>query len=185
VVRDISRGGINLLAPQPLEAGQLLSIELPAPAGTPTATVLACVVHATCQPDDRWALGCAFAAELGDDDLKPFAARRLRATPPDQRAWVRFPCAVRASFRVLLDEVPRHRPAEVVDISTRGIGLRVGEPLAVGTVLRLEVEGIEEPARLALLACVVRATAQPDGGWVLGCTFQRELGDAEIQCLLS
>src|SRR5215469_16039595 len=44
-VRDVSRGGILLVVDRPFEAGELLSVELPAAEGQPPSTVLACVVR--------------------------------------------------------------------------------------------------------------------------------------------
>src|SRR4051812_5247538 len=44
-LRDVSAGGISLLADQPFRPGDLLSIRLPGPTGDLPTTVLACVVH--------------------------------------------------------------------------------------------------------------------------------------------
>src|SRR5947209_14492637 len=66
-VRNVSLGGINLVADRAFEPGALLSIELPGAADGSTCTVLACVVHATALSAGEWALGCTFARELSDE----------------------------------------------------------------------------------------------------------------------
>src|SRR5262245_36656813 len=92
-VRNISRGGIKLVVGQKFEPGELLNVELPGPDGQAAYNVLACVVHAAAGAAGDWALGCAFAQELTDDELRPFGARRQKpATREDLRHWVRFPC---------------------------------------------------------------------------------------------
>ena len=62
-VRDLSLGGANLLVDRPFEAGQMLSVELPANKGD-VRTVLACVVRVIPQEDGHWSLGCVFSREL-------------------------------------------------------------------------------------------------------------------------
>src|SRR4051812_10296923 len=76
--RNVSRGGINLLAGRPFEPGSLLSVVLPIGEQGPTQ-VLACVVR--CKPFEAglWELGCTFAAQLADEDLRLLGARREKA----------------------------------------------------------------------------------------------------------
>src|SRR4051794_39281999 len=127
-VGNVSRGGINLVVIQEFVVGELLSVELPNGGDEPTCTVLAYVVRAEALPGGDWSLGCTFAAELRDDDLEAFGARRARLTRPDQRGWVRFPCPAQASFRTARDPGAATCPARVLNISAGGIGLEVDTP---------------------------------------------------------
>jgi hypothetical protein len=68
-VQNISRGGLNLVVSRRFEPGTLLQIELQGPQDSEPRTVLARVVHARPGDADHWALGCAFAFELGEDML--------------------------------------------------------------------------------------------------------------------
>src|SRR5262245_32537314 len=68
-VRNISRGGINLLLNCPVEMGSLLSVELPGASDGLSSTVLAYVVRVNGDPGSEWSVGCTFATELNDDDL--------------------------------------------------------------------------------------------------------------------
>ncbi|HXG11215.1 MAG TPA: PilZ domain-containing protein [Gemmataceae bacterium] len=194
-VINVSRGGIGLLVDRELEPGRFLGVELPAPSPFPLSSsggrggesgsrVLAYVLHVTPLSGGQWAAGCAFSDELSDADLQAFGARRQKPIEEDQRAWVRFPCPVQASYQVIRGIESAPRPARVVDISACGIGLEVGRSLEVGTLLSLEMRGAGQETVLTILASVVRVTPQPDGCWRLGCNFIRELTEEELQALL-
>jgi hypothetical protein len=183
-VVNISRGGIGLVVDREMEVGRFLSVELPAPSPEGVSRVLAYILHVTPQPDGQWAVGCSFSVELNDDDLRAFGARRLRPAAEDQRAWVRFPCPVRATYQVIRGTESPARPACVTDISPVGVGLQVNQPVEVGTLLSIELRGTGSAPPLTILASVVRSTAQPAGEWMLGCHFIRELTEAEMQSLL-
>jgi hypothetical protein len=183
-VRNISRGGISLVVDRPFETGAVLSVELPGPDGLPPFTVLACVVHAAGLADGQWALGCSFASELSAEDLAPFGGKRMRSAPPDQRRWMRFPGKARACYRRVTGDDMQYWPAQVVDLAPSGIGLHVAQPIEAGALLSLELHAEHEAAARVLLACVVRVESAPEGGWVAGCNFLRELTDEEMQALL-
>jgi hypothetical protein len=182
-VRDVSRGGIHLVLDRPFEAGELLSVELPAAEGQPPSTVLACVVRAAEADGGAWSVGCTFAAELAEADLEAFRPHRVKAPVTDQREWVRFPGQARATFQVVRAPAAP-TPAEVLDVSASGIGLRAEADLRVGELLSLELRGGGDRPALTTLACVVRVTAQPDGARVLGCTFLGDLADDDLRALV-
>ncbi len=184
-VRNISLGGVNLVIPRPLEPGELLSIEMPATNGRPSATVLACVVHAAPTGKGEWSVGCTFSNELSNDDLLPFGAKRQKpAEPDDSRTWVRFPCNVTAKCQETA--APRQEPwaGQVLNISASGIGLVARRNLEPGTLLNMELHRGSEPAGHNILACVVHVSSHPDGQRALGCNFIRELTDDELKSLL-
>jgi c-di-GMP-binding flagellar brake protein YcgR len=183
-VIDISRGGIGLLVNEEFRTGQFLSVELPVPSPEGITCVLAYVLHATPRPDGRWLVGCSFSAELDDNDLAAFGARRLKPPQDDQRGWVRFPCPVHATYAAVREQEGEHRPARVVNVSPTGIGLEVEREMDVGTLLSVEMRGTGDAAALTMLASVVRITEQTDGKWTLGCNFIRELSEAEMVSLL-
>jgi hypothetical protein len=74
-VRDISRGGVNLLVEHEFEAGQLISVELPLAGKGETQHVLACVVRVAAVGPSQWALGCVFSHELAEEDLEGLGGR--------------------------------------------------------------------------------------------------------------
>jgi hypothetical protein len=183
-VRDISRGGVQLVLPCRCEVGSLVSVDLPRPLAEAGATVLACVVRVSELPGGEWSVGCTFASELTDEDLQPFGAKRLRPPPSDKRTWVRFPCRTQASFFLVRDPEEKERSAQVVDVSTSGVGLRVSQPVVVGGLLSVDLHGPQGPEGVIMLASVVRVTPGPESDWTLGCNFIRELSDEELKGVL-
>jgi hypothetical protein len=184
-VRNISRGGANLLVSRALEPGDMVGVDLPSPDSQSTYTVLACVIHATPQSGGDWVVGCTFAQELSDAELRAFGGQRRKSpAPEDQRAWVRFPCRVKATC-LLVGAAPEPPwPVEVLNISPSGIGLRVERRVETGALLSLDLHDVAGRVTTSILACVVHAAEPRDGCRVLGCNFIRELTDEELRALL-
>lgn len=183
-VTNISRGGISLLVDRELRSSQFLGVDLPTSSEGEVSCVLAYVLHANLKAEGKWALGCSFSAELDDEELQAFGASRLRPEKRDQRSWVRFPCPFQATFQVVRGTETVNQSAQVVDIAPTGIGLQVLEPLEVGTLISIEMCGREPAQPLTVLASVVRSREQPGDEWMLGCTFIRELTEAELRTLI-
>jgi hypothetical protein len=177
-VRNISRSGINLTVGRSFAAGTLLSVALPLDAGT---EMLVCVVR--CEPvtDGGYELGCTFAAQLSDEDLHHFGARREKTVAPDLRSWVRYPCHAQVGYRVVKTESTN--PATVLNISASGIALEVNEALRVGELLELALSRDGE-VLLTTLASVVRTEMAPDRAHVIGCNFIAELTEEQVATLL-
>ena len=183
-VRNISRGGINLLTNRRFEPGSLLSVELPGPTEQAPFTVLAYVVHVTDQGDNSWAIGCSFACELADEELGSLGAKRKRAEAPDNRAWKRFPCAVKGSYQLPTEPDQGQAAAEILNISASGVGLLADRSIDTGTLLNVTLQGPSGQAIRPMLACVVHVLQQDDSRWAVGCNFIRELSDKEFSALL-
>jgi hypothetical protein len=184
-VRNISRGGIGLVVPRQFEPGAMLAVDLPSPEGQSSYTVLACVVHVSARPGGEWAVGCTFAQELTDAELRAFGGQRQKpSTPDDQRNWVRFPGRVKAACQVVSAVAEPAWAAEVLDISPSGIGLIVERPIETGTLLTLDLQDAAGRIRTSMLACVVHVTDRDGGRRALGCNFIRELSEQELHALL-
>jgi hypothetical protein len=114
--------------------------------------------------------------------VNPETSRKI-----DRRAWVRFPkednvwChAASPSVKEDLDTAWMGR---VRDISRGGIGLSLRQRFDPGTALLIELS--ERPKTLRhLLVHVVHATAEWNGRWILGCTFDCPLSPEELQIFL-
>jgi c-di-GMP-binding flagellar brake protein YcgR len=182
-IRDVSRGGIKLVVNRSFQAGALLSVQLPAAEGHPAITVLACVVYVNALEADEWALGCNFARQLTDDELRLFGAARQRPAKPDSRTWARFPTNVEARYYSILDAELTPRSARVVNISASGVALLTDHEVKAGTLLSAELQGESHAALLTILACVVHVIARADGQWLLGCDFIRELTEQDMETL--
>lgn len=108
-----------------------------------------------------------------------------RAAKPvlvERRATVRYACERMTFCRSLATKRDRFWTAIVRDVSRNGIGLLVRSPFPVGSILAVELQGVQF-AR-TLLARVVHTQALASGGHVLGCLFASQLSDKEVQALL-
>ena len=93
--------------------------------------------------------------------------RRVERYPSDQEAS----CHPASSLE--------SAPAQVKDVSTRGIGLVSPRRFAPGAIVVLEL-GETAPYPVNTLARVVRVVALPGGGWHAGCVFLSEVGEEEV-----
>jgi hypothetical protein len=70
------------------------------------------------------------------------------------------------------------------DLSAVGVGLVLSRPLQPDTPIHLELGGPKQARCVCIEARVVRVTAQHNGDWIVGCEFQRQLTDEELDSLL-
>ncbi len=183
-VRDISRGGINLIVSRELQPGELLSLELPHRDDQPGHCLLVCVVRVEPASQGEWALGCLFSEELEHDELEIFGALRQETPPSDQRIWQRFPCNLEATIQAISPEDANPVPAQVLNVSARGIGLLVKQPTTTGALINVALQGGAGKGQRTILACVVHITSHDEGVWALGCNFIRELEEEDLQALV-
>ena len=183
VLCNISRGGVQLIAPRRFEPGTVLSVELPASRGQSALAVLACVVRADPHGDSEWAMGCRFSAELNDEHLQTFGAARTRPPSSDPRNWSRFPCNAKAVYTCVGPEATEPRHARVLNIAAAGMALLVQEEVVAGELLSTELQDAGGRPLLSTLACVVHAQRVAEGR-LLGCNFIRELSDRDVRALL-
>jgi hypothetical protein len=181
-VQNISRGGIKLVVDRRIEAGELVCVDLPCTNPPGSSMVLACVLRAKAEPRGGWALSCSFATELSDADLAQFGVRPACAGRVEKRAHARHPCQAQVTFEVV--GATGQDSASVSNISAMGIGLVVSRPLAVGSLLSLELKRADGQRVLTMLASIVRAQPTPEGNWTLGCNFIGELSEATLRSLV-
>ena len=67
---DLSQGGIGILLARRFELGTLLGIEIQESSGGSLGRRLARVVHVTPHSSGGWIVGCCFASELTEDEVK-------------------------------------------------------------------------------------------------------------------
>ncbi len=173
VIRDISRGGVQIVAPCRFEPGTVLSVELPAIDGRTALAALACVVRAQPHGDSEWAMGCRFSCELNDEQLQAFGATRVRTPSSDPRIWSRFGCDATAVYQRIGDKDHALRPARVRNIAAAGMALLVAEEVPAGELLSTELHDANGRPVVTILACVVRVQTTSEGQ-LLGCNFIRE-----------
>jgi hypothetical protein len=183
-IRNVSQGGANLLVPQPLPPGALLSIEMPGTGPGDEYFVLACVIRSAAQPHGEWSLGCTFARELSEEEVQSLVSRPVAPLESEERSSVRFPCSTRAGYQFV--NVP-DRPAgtaNVLNLSPKSIALAVPETIEVGTLLNLELQSRNGAAKVTRLASVTRLVPLQAGEWSVGCNFISQLNDQDMRALL-
>jgi hypothetical protein len=182
-VSNVSRGGLNLTVSREFTPGEMLSVQFPGPTPGSTSTILACVIHAR-RSGDTWNLGCAFSEELSDEELALLGLRGASAKPSEARARPRLPCHTRVHFQLVQDQSQPPVPAQVVNISSSGIGLRLDRPLETGSLLDLQLQSPSGDVTRQMLACVVHVTSQPNREWLIGCNFIHEMPEEDVRALL-
>jgi head-tail adaptor len=182
-VRDLSLGGANVRIDRPIEAGQMLTLELPADENE-IRTVLACVVRVIPEANGVWSLGCVFSRELSRSDLVRCGTPKVESADDNKRVWVRFACTLKANCRRASDPASEACPVDVLNISATGIGLSVRTVLELGTLLSVDLLDKNGRPACAILACVVHSTLRASGDYSLGCNFIRELTEEELKSLL-
>src|SRR5438132_5123189 len=176
-IRDISLGGMVLVAGQRFESGTLLKIEVPGPNGQPSLNLLARVIQVTVQSQRAFVLSCCFAKELNEEDLRVFGAECVRAKEDDGRTWIRFACDAETTFHSVVDAEQQRIKGKIVNISAGGFAMQAERRFEFGKLLSIELAEAEDQQARPIMARVIHVSERPEGGWVLGCTFVSELSD--------
>ena len=110
----------------------------------------------------------------------------IKSAVVDRRQALRFSCILKAS-RVGGASVSIKPPwlARVMNISTGGLGLHLGEPFEIGTVLTLRLHTTSGTSLTPVEVRVVHVAKQPNGTWTLGVAFNKPMGDADLEQLLA
>lgn len=109
------------------------------------------------------------------------AAQQAAPTPAvERRAMVRYALdADTAGAPLAAWGESQGWEARIRDISRGGLGLLLERRLEPGTLITVDLSLTLDCPRL-LLARVVHATAQPEGGWLLGCALFDLLPEEEL-----
>ena len=102
----------------------------------------------------------------------------------ERRAWVRYACNQAAFCRSLAPEEYFLWTARARDISRGGISLIVSNRFEPGTILAVELLSTNQASSHAAQVRVIHVTAQPAGGWQLGCEFLERLSEDTLPKLL-
>ncbi|MFL5341014.1 MAG: PilZ domain-containing protein [Gemmataceae bacterium] len=177
-VLDASCAGVRLLAGQPLELGTVYRVELPPRTGTAAATVLATVIHVAPRGDGTWSVGCRFATELCNGDLR---ALGVEQTESRQHPPADDPGQCQARIRPT-DESGPLPPTPIHNISPVGVAVRLDRRTEPGTLVTVELLG---PAggTVSILGSAVYVAETDPGHWLTVCNFVRPLDDAELRVL--
>jgi len=103
----------------------------------------------------------------------------------DRRGWVRFACELRGDCQPITQlEAGNRWPAQVLDISSGGVGLLLSRRFEPGALLALELGTNETETACLPLARVCRVRRE-GGYWLLGCAWADELPSEDLKALIS
>jgi hypothetical protein len=112
------------------------------------------------------------------------ASMKQAPAPGERRRHFRHTCALDRRGFVCTDGERYPWPVHLHNISREGVSLRLGCGLTPGADVRLYIHNVREDTTVHLSARVIWGVGFPGGEHVLGCRFQRELSDQELQQLL-
>lgn len=103
------------------------------------------------------------------------------------RVFERRPCVLPTTCQpASVSEMNELRwSASICDISQGGLLVHLSRRFEKGTGLAVELPGTEERESSTVFVKVVHVKANDAGGWALGCRFVSELGEDELQRLLT
>ena len=110
--------------------------------------------------------------------------KRPSITTADQRQSIRYACILDATCEGKTRHFGIGWVARVVNISTGGLGMHLGEKFAAGTILTVVIHGPGE-AQVAGKVRVIHCSEQADGTWSVGAAFLAPLSEVELDRLLS
>jgi hypothetical protein len=100
----------------------------------------------------------------------------------ERRVVVRAPCGAETGARARGTEGELCCTGQVLDASTRGLGLLLPQPFDVGAVVLVELNCAGLRYGLVGVARVTRAAARPDG-YLVGCALLSPLPDELLRLL--
>jgi len=115
-------------------------------------------------------------------DLRP-----LGLPVANRRIYERKPCDIPTTCRPAsaLEMKEMGWAASVVDISQGGLRINLQRRFEKGTYLIIELPADDQQERTVVFVMVVHLQAIENGAWSLGCRFISELGEDELQRLLT
>jgi hypothetical protein len=108
------------------------------------------------------------------------SGRRGKPAGVERRAAPRYP-GTKVRCRLSRPERGAWLPAWVRDLSTSGISLLAERRFEPGTLVVLELESTETNQAARLEMVVVHTVACPNGAWLHGGAFRRELSEQELR----
>jgi hypothetical protein len=104
---------------------------------------------------------------------------------PSRRKDRRHPWRHRGPTKVLIRSTLQVLESQSLNLSLRGMGLVLRQPLKSGTLVAVFPPKPQSAKACALTARVVRMHPRADGSWYMGCELLRPLSNEELQDFLA
>ena len=186
LVIGISATQIRLLAGQPLQPGQFVSVDLPNRQNRAKPHLVRLTVVRARAKGTGWSYTGSFVKPLSEED----AARLLPLMPlpaPTGRKMTRVPgvkgIATRFRRVIVMEDGPWL--VTMVNVSRTGMGFTADRAFEPGMHLKVELPGIRRKRLRPRLVRVLHAKPLASGEeWQMGGTFLRDLNEDELRALL-
>jgi hypothetical protein len=107
------------------------------------------------------------------------------AAGKNRRAYVRYSCAPATAGRLWLAADNEYQLGWVANLSRGGVGLQLAKRIDAGSHAVLLMSGGASKKTYEFNSHVIHATEQPNGEWIVGLEFVRELSVEELDDLLA
>lgn len=174
-VRDISVGGIGIVAVRRFERGTGLAIEIPATDANTIDTLLVRVIHVSALPEGGWLLGCEFVSPLSEDEVAKLAQRYDFPPAPEEPSVPDLPSLDLDEDKVYPETTMRrhwvlagvrwHNVENGVSRTVRRLFLKGNWPLAEQSILRLWLK--TENGETCLAQVVIHSCLLQQGEWLV------------------
>jgi hypothetical protein len=111
--------------------------------------------------------------------VAPAPVSVVPAPQDERRLWVRYAAELQGNLQLAQEQDAGSILANVRDLSVGGANLQLDRRLDLGQMVTLELPSDQDETTI-VLACVVRATPNPDKTWSIGCVFSRELSPEDL-----
>src|SRR5438552_1530247 len=102
----------------------------------------------------------------------------------DRRSAIRKKRRLHITWRLLGEKEDLMTPGEICNLSAVGIALSLDAPVRVGNILVVQLQetvaGFAEP----FLVRIKHIQPRDEGGWLVGCSFARQVGEADLAALV-
>lgn len=105
-------------------------------------------------------------------------------TKVSKRAWARYSAQRPLPRRLCCADTSENLDAWILDLCAGGVGLVLGEAMAAGTLLLLELETCPLAPPVETLATVLYCQPTGDGEFRVGCRFIAPLTPDQVEILL-
>jgi hypothetical protein len=103
-----------------------------------------------------------------------------RSSEGDRRVWVRYPSRRTVYCQNAVSDAGQSSLAHACDVSLGGIKLLSAHKFERGTILKIKTTPDDPDQPFFMTAEVRYATPMPEGNWIMGCAFEKELSEKDL-----
>jgi len=101
-----------------------------------------------------------------------------------RRKLERFRCPIAAMGKLHFPNSSERLDVWVINLSKGGIGINLSHPLESGAQVTICLKSDDQKTLFQKNSRVIHSTQQVDGSWRIGCEFDEQMSDDELDTLL-